>query len=691
MKAKLFVTLAVVAAAGYGAYYYFNRPAKLTFLKASVTRGPVESVISATGTLAATRLVPVGSRVSGNVVRMYADYNTQVRKGQLLAEIDPSTFQTALDSRQASLRSAETQRLQAQVAERRADVDVRNAETAIINQKASVARAKSQADEAKRKWDIQKGLADSGIASKDAVDTAKAAYEQALLSLESAEAQLRTAEASLEATKAQREVVSTQKVSAEAQISTAQAQLQDADLNLSFTKIISPVDGIVINRKLNEGETVAASMTTPQLFEIAEDLTEMHLDTNIDESDISRVQVGQAATFTVDAFPGQTFRGEVIQIRRGAVNVQNVISYTVVISVDNSDLRLFPGMTANTRIVVDRVEDAVRIPSSALRFRPPAELTVVGDVAKGGKGGKNGGDFKGGDTKADDAKDAKQVSQNDAKAKAPAADARPEPLKQTAPQEVAQNGGGRRGRGGDGNFDPSQFQGRGGDGNQGGFQGRGGDGNGGGFQGKGGGRGLPAGIDPEQFRGPDGQIDREKLRAAVQAKGGFGGGNGGNGGNGGGNFGGGRNGGSAKDGGNGKNGNARNFGGGGNGGGNNAKGGFQQAQGGFQGGAGFGGGFGGGGGRGGRGGAGRPQVQTVYRLNAKNEVEAVRVRTGLSDGNWIQLLGNNLKEGDELITAVDGLPVSTKGGNAPGFGGNNKQGGFPGGGGGFPGGGGRGF
>ena len=646
MKAKLFITLAVLAAAGYGTYSYLNRPATLTFLKAKVSRGPVESVISATGTLAATRLVPVGSRVSGNVVRMYADYNTVVRKGQLLAEIDPSTFQTALEQRQAALRSAETQRLSASVGEKRADVDVRNAETSIINQKSAVARAKSQSDEAKRKWDIQKGLAESGIASKDAVDTAKAAYDQALLSVESAEAQLRTAEASLEATKMQREVTLTQKVSAESQISTAQAQLQDADLNLSFTKIISPVDGVVITRKLNEGETVAASMTTPQLFEIAEDLTQMHLDTNIDESDISRVQVGQQATFTVDAFPGQTFQGEVIQIRRGAVNVQNVISYTVVISVDNSELRLFPGMTANTRIVVDRAEDAVRIPSSALRFRPPAELTVVGDVGGKGKGGKNG-------VPAEATKDApKEVSK--AETKATPADARPEPLKQTAPPAEVAQGGGRGRRGGDGNGGDGQFQGRG----------------------KG---GFPGGIDPEQFRGPDGQIDREKLRAAFQAKGG---------GNGGGFQGRGNGGARNKDGGNGKGGNAR----GGNvnaQGGNNAKGGAVTA---FQGGGGFpAGGFGGGGGRGGRGGRGGQQQQTVYRLNAKNEVEAVRVRTGLSDGNWVQLLGNNLKEGDELITAVEGLPVSTKGGNAPGFpGGNNNQ--FKqGGGGGFPGGGGRGF
>ncbi len=614
MKAKLLVTLALLAAAGYGAYTYFNKPAKLTFLKAQVTRGTVEAVISATGTLSATRLVPVGSRVSGNVVKMYADYNTVVKRGDLLAEIDPSTFQNALEQRQAAVRSAETQIKQAEVAERRADVDVRNAETAVANQKLAVARAKSQADQAKRKYDQQKGLGD--VTSKDAIDTARETYEQAQLSLESAQAQLASTEGSLEATKAQREVTLTQKITAESQIVQAKGQLTDADLNLSFTKILSPVDGIVITRKLNEGETVQASMTAPQLYEIAEDLTEMHLDTNIDESDISRVQIGQQATFTVDAYPGQTFQGEVIQIRRGAVNVQNVISYTVVISVNNADLRLFPGMTANTRIVVDRVESTLRIPSSALRFRPPAELTVVGDVGGKGKGGKNGGK----DGNATDSKNTAPQPLPDSKV------AEPAKAKETVRAEVSKgdnakggtDGQGRRNRG-DGSTDNG---------------GRGGFGKGGGF-------------DPSQFKGPDGQVDREALRAAFQAKGGGSfdpsqfQGRGGNRGNGGGNGG-----------------NAR---GGNNGGGRT--GGFAAA------------GPGAGRGRG----LGSPQqTQTVYRLNAKNEVEAVRIRTGLSDGNWIQLLSNNLEEGAELITAVDGLPTATNAKGNQGFPG--QPGGFPGGG-----------
>ena len=608
MKAKkrisLFITLAVLAAAGYGGYTYYNKPTVLTYLKAKVSRGSVESIVAATGTLAATRLVPVGSRVSGALVKMYADYNSPVKKGQLLAEIDPSTFQSALEQRQAALSSSETQRLQAEVAVRRADVDVRNAETNILNQKSAVGRSKSQVESAKRKWDIQKGLGD--VASKDSVDSAKEAYDQALLSLESAESQVLTAQASLESTKAQREVTATQKIQAEAQIVQAKGALTDAQLNLSFTKILSPVDGVVITRKLNEGETVQASTTTPQLFEIAEDLTEMHLDTNIDESDISRVQPGQQASFTVDAYPGQTFRGDVIQIRRGAVNVQNVISYTVVIGVDNQDLRLFPGMTANTRIVVDRVESALRIPSSALRFRPPAELTVVGDVAGKGKG-KDGNAKDGGATK--EALPAPEPLKQESKADAPKETT-------TAKADVAKGNG-------DG-------------GNKGGRNGKGGNRKGGGN------------FVPSQFQGKDGQpVDREALRAQFQGKGGGGG-----------------------------NVDPSQFQGGGGGGRNGGGGGGRN---------GGGGGRAGGGGRGGRGGAGTQQNQIVYRLNAKNEVEAVRVRTGLSDGNWVQLLGNNLEEGAELITAVDGLPVTsnTKGGNNQFPGGNNKGNqGFPGGGGG---------
>jgi multidrug efflux pump subunit AcrA (membrane-fusion protein) len=336
----------------------------------------------------------------------------------------------------------------------------------------------------------------------------------------------------------------------------------------------------------------------------------MHLDTNIDESDISRVQLGQEASFTVDAFPGQTFRGEVIQVRRAAVNVQNVVSYTVVVSVDNSDLRLFPGMTANTRIIVDRVQDTLRIPSAALRFRAPDEIKVIGDVGGKGKGGGRGFNPKGDEVKSGDTK---QTTENNEKSKtAPTqtvaqndggARRRPDNVNATPDGSApsGENGGGFRRRnggagdgsdgGGRGDFDPSQFKGRDG-----------------------------KGFDPSQFKGRDGKgFDPSQFK--------------------------------------GRNGNAK---------GNNAKG-TTNARAGNQF-AGF--------GRGGAGAATRPTFQTVYRLTGKEyEVEALRVRTGISDGNWVQLMpGSPLKEGDELVTAVDGLPVAANQNKG------NQPGGFPGGG-----------
>lgn len=530
-RISLVVTLLLLAAAGYGGYWYFTKPEKATFLTAAVTRGTIESAISATGTLAATLSVPVGSRVSGNVLDMLADYNTPVKKGQLVATIDPQQFETALRQAQAQLRSAETQRTSAEVAVKKADVDVANAEASIANNKASVQRAQSQVNQSKRKWDQQKGLFDQGIASKDAEQTAKETYDQAVLSLESAQAQLKTAEASLEAVKAQREVAATQKVTAEAAITQAQNQVQNAQLNLDYTKIQAPVDGVVIARNMSPGQTVQASTTAPQLFEIAQDLTKMQVETNIDESDIARLKEGMEATFTVDAYPGQTFRGIIKQVRREPVNVSNVITYTVVISVDNPDLRLFPGMTANTRIVTERAENTLRIPSAALRFRPADALIDPQAKAKAGKGGKGG---KGGEFKGKEGVDFSQFK-----------------------------GGGDR----------EDFI------NQ-----------------------LKAkGIDPSQFQGRGGGRGRN----------------------------------------------------------------------------------GGGGGRGrGQGGAGGVQTQTVYVKNAKNLVEPIRVRTGISDGSWVALLGNNLEEGQELVTAVEGGPAAaTKNNNAPGF---------PGGGGDFRGGRGRG-
>ena len=519
-------TLLIVALA-LGGFTYYTRSQKAVFLKAKVQRGDLESAISATGSLAAVISVPVGSQVSGNVAGVYVDYNSPVKKGQLVALIDPAPFQTKVDQAKANLDSAKAQITNADVALKKADLDIANAELNITNQRAAVVRADSQVKDAKRKMDLQTRMFTQGVGTQDARDSAQAVYDQAVASLESAQAQLKSAQANLESVKAQREVAVTQRVTATAQVATAEANLQNAQLDLDHTKITSPVDGVVIAKNTDVGQTVQASYSVATLFNIAKDLSKMQVETNIDESDISRVQVDQEATFTVDAYPGQVFRGTVMQVRHSPTNVQNVITYTVVIAVDNPDMKLFPGMTANVRLVTDHLANALKIPAAALRFRPPDDL-LPADA-------KNSNDKKSGKT--------------------------------------------------DGKFDPSQF--------------KGGDGK----------------FDPSQFKGRNG-----------------GGGGGG-------------------------------FGGGGRRGGGDGQ--FNAN------------------GRGGAGGRGAGQFQTVYTLDEKGQLKAERIRTGISDGNFVAMLNGNLKEGQELVTGIEGARAgANQNKNAPGFPGGNNN--FKGGRGGFP-------
>jgi len=237
-----------------------------------------------------------------------------------------------------------------------------------------------------------------GILAQEDLDTAQATYDQAVASLNVADAQLKAAEDSLDSTKAQRDVVLTQLDTANSQVAQQVANLQQSQLDLTHTRIISPVDGTVIARNMDVGQTVAASFSAPTIFNIAKDLTKMQVDANIDESDIGRVRLAQPVTFTVDAFPGQVFMGNVTQIREAATNVSNVITYDVVIKFDNSDLKLFPGMTANVRILTDRQTDVLKMPNAALRFRPadvpPPEKNKTGGGG-GGKGPGAGGGVQG--------------------------------------------------------------------------------------------------------------------------------------------------------------------------------------------------------------------------------------------------------------------------------------------------------
>jgi len=321
-----------------------------------VDRGPIEQVVSATGTINAVTTVQVGSQVSGNIAELYADFNSKVRKGQVIAQIDPSTFRARLLQAEADLENAKAnvKSLEAQTETQRADIRA---------SKASVERARAQANEAELQLKRTAELAEQGILSTAQKDTAQANYDAAAASLSVTEAQLQQSEARLKAMQAQLE-------QAKAQVLQRKAAAEMSRVDLSHTTIQAPIDGTVIARNVDVGQTVAASLQAPTLFIIAQDLTKMQVYAKTDEADVGRIKVGATARFRVDSFPRREFRGQVAQVRMNATTVQNVVTYDTIIEFDNPNQMLFPGMTAYVTIPVEFVDDAIRIPNGALRFKP---------------------------------------------------------------------------------------------------------------------------------------------------------------------------------------------------------------------------------------------------------------------------------------------------------------------------------
>jgi HlyD family secretion protein len=313
-RGLLIGAILVVVVAGAAAYWATRAGAPVQYATAPVTRGSVERAVSTSGTVNPVLTIIVGSYVSGVIVRQYCDYNTLVTKGQLCAQIDPRPYQTAVDQVTAELATARAQ---------------------LNKDRASLVYEKLN-------YERDVGLLKRGIVSQDTVDSAKSAYDQAQAQVELDQAMIRQREAALNA----------------------------ARINLGYTDIRSPVSGTVVSRNITIGQTVAASFQTPTLFLIATDLTQMQVDTNVSETDIGAVKEGNRATFTVEAFPGHPFEGKVVQVRQAPQTVQNVVTYDVVIGVDNKALLLKPGMTATTRIVVARKDDVLRVPDQALRFSP---------------------------------------------------------------------------------------------------------------------------------------------------------------------------------------------------------------------------------------------------------------------------------------------------------------------------------
>lgn len=366
----LVATFAAVAAVA-GIWYWLRSPVKPQFTTARVTRGDINATIAATGNCNAVVTVQVGSQVSGNIKTLYADFNTKVKKGQLIALIDPAIFQARVNQATANLDSARASLLNAQAVSRKIEADIQSARAAVANMKAEIARAKVTSRDAKVKLDRRMDLFRSKLIPQEDLDTAQTTYDSAVAAGRAAEAQYNAAVSNQKSQEAQLEVSRAQIETARAQVRQAEAALAQAQLDLDHTRIVAPVDGTVISRHMDEGQTVAASLQAPTIFEIAQDLAQMQVDTNVDEADIGRVQAGQRATFTVDAFPGTVFQASVQQIRQAPINTQNVITYDVVLAVDNSGMRLFPGMTANVRILTSSVTQVLLAPNAAFRFRMP--------------------------------------------------------------------------------------------------------------------------------------------------------------------------------------------------------------------------------------------------------------------------------------------------------------------------------
>ncbi len=297
-------------------------------------------MVQATGTINPVNTVPVGSVVSGNVVAINVDFNSQVKKDDILAQIDPVPFQMALAQAQAAYQNsvANVANLEAQIETARANVGT---------MKANIAKAHATSVDMETQLTRTKTLAEQGVLSAQQKDDAQANYDEAVAAENATVAQEKQAEAQLAATIAQRD-------QAKAQVLMQKAAVDSAKLQLSYCTIRAPIDGTVINRTVNVGQPVAASLQAPNLFSIGQDLTHMLVYTNTDEADVGRIKVGEQATFRVDTFPRETFYGTVSQVRMNATTIQNVVTYNTTIAFDNPDLRLFPGMTAYVSIPVAR-------------------------------------------------------------------------------------------------------------------------------------------------------------------------------------------------------------------------------------------------------------------------------------------------------------------------------------------------
>ncbi len=391
-KVLVFVILAAMiigAAVIYASRDRDDKPS--TFRLARVERGPLISAVSSTGTLNAVITVQVGSQVSGQIKELLADFNSEVREGQVIARIDPENFEARVRQAEAEQAVAQSNVSIQRAALERARAELQNARSALDATKAQTEKARVAVEDAKRDLNRKKTLHKSKIISESDIDKAVAVYEQAAAQWNAAEAEEQAQNSLVRSRQAALKMAQAQVEHALAQVKQREAALRQSRVELEHTVIRSPVDGVVIERSVDVGQTVAASLQAPTLFTIAQDLRKMQVETNVDEADIGRIQVGQGTTFTVDAFPGHDFSGNVEQIRKAPETVQNVVTYTVVVSADNPELRLLPGMTANVQIVVEERKDSLKVPNAALRFQPSGAETDASKATRDGAAASRAG------------------------------------------------------------------------------------------------------------------------------------------------------------------------------------------------------------------------------------------------------------------------------------------------------------
>jgi HlyD family secretion protein len=364
------VAVALVAS-GLGVRAYLARDDVPRYRVATVERGPLTAMVSATGNLNAVSTVLVGSQVSGMIKALAADFNTVVRTGQVIAQIDPALFEAAVNEARADLAAARAGVLNQRAQVRQARTNVENARAAHAEGRAQTAKANVAVMDTRRTLDRQTTLFARQLVAAADRDTAQTAHAAALAQADAAEAHERALASAIETATAQLAVAEAALEAAGNQVEQKEAALAQAEINLAHTTIRSPVDGVVVNRAVDVGQTVAATLQAPTLFTIARDLTRMQVEASVDEADIGRIRSDTPVTFTVDAYPGRTFLGRVSQIRKAPQIVQNVVTYTVVAAVANRDGELLPGMTANVKFVIAKRDDVLKVPNTALRFRPP--------------------------------------------------------------------------------------------------------------------------------------------------------------------------------------------------------------------------------------------------------------------------------------------------------------------------------